>query len=78
MSIEKWACRTVTGSCKIACSKHFLLIYVVFQSLYYSSKVDCFGFQAGKAPDDQMLGMYMIVKFFLPKSLLKIHRKLYM
>ena len=42
-----------------------MLIYVVFQSLYYSREVDCFGFQVGMAPDDQLFAnaRYMIVKF---------------
>ena len=42
-----------------------MLIYVVFQSLYYSREVDCFGFQVGMAPDDRLFAnaRYMIVKF---------------
>ena len=30
----------MTGSCKITCSKHFLLIYVEFQSLFYIQQRD--------------------------------------
>ena len=60
-----WACCTVTGSYKIASFKHFLLICAVFQSFYYSSKADCFGFQVGMAPNNRLLAnaRYMIVKF---------------
>ena len=58
-----------TGSSIIACSKHFLLIYVVFQGLYYSNKIDRFCLQVRVAPDDRLLAnaRHMIVK---PKFIL--------
>ena len=71
MLIEKWAFHTVTGSCKKTCSKHmyFLLIYTVFQSLHYSSEVECFAFPSGMAPDDGLLANARYdCKVIMPKS----------
>ena len=58
--------------CIIACFKYFLLIYVIFQGLYYSNEIDYFCFQVRMALDDRLLAnaRYMIVK---PRFILNSH-----
>ena len=60
---RKWVCLTVDGFHK---ARHFLLVYVVFQGLYHTSRLWYFSFQVGTAHNDQSLitAKYIIIKFF--------------